>query len=278
MELTLEERSAGTLSPQNLRLAVRTFDDVGFVVLEDAFEKPFLDTIRAAYEAQLHAFLEGRGGLDALEGKTFGKNHIGFHPPLLFPLADERIVAHPVAVQLMTELLGDSFQCGFYNTNTAMPGSGIQPIHADTRPLFGAALGVPHPVATLVVNIPLCDFTLENGSTEVWPGTHRFVDTTPKDERTLEERARDLPSVRTNFKVGSLVLRDMRMWHRGMPNRADYPRTMIALVYERGFKRTDTLEVPRSTYEAWSETTRKIFRNNPVIEDAKIHETSNYRA
>lgn len=276
MIISPEERAAGALAPETLRRAARAFRDVGYVVLEDVYEPDFLNDVREAYETLLEAYLEGRGGLDALDGKTFGKNHVGFHPPLVPPLADTRIVAHPIAVQLMRELLGDGFQCGFFNTNTAMPGSGIQPVHSDTRPLFGAELSVPHPVTTLVVNIPLCDFTLENGSTEVWPGTHLITD--PEEVGKLEERAKEIPSVRTHLRRGSLALRDMRMWHRGMPNEADYPRTMFALVYARGFIRTGSLDIPRSTWESWNEEARQIFRHNRVVEDAELKANSNLTA
>ena len=266
MILTDNERAEGELSPEHLQQAVHTFKEVGYVVLEDVFDQAYLKGIRETYDIQLQAFLESKGGLDALEGKTFGKYQLSFHPPLLFPLADECIVAHPLAVQLTTALLGEGFHCGFYNTNTAMPGSGSQPIHQDTVPLFGAEHAVPLPVVSLVVNIPLCDFTLENGSTEVWPGTHRLVETDPNEERSLEERAKDLPSVRTNFKAGSLVLRDLLLWHRGKPNSSDSPRTMIALIYERSFKRPYTMEIPQSTWDAWSEGTRNIFRYNRRVE------------
>jgi ectoine hydroxylase-related dioxygenase (phytanoyl-CoA dioxygenase family) len=273
VNITPEERAAGELSPERLRAAIRTFQDVGYVVLQDMYDPEFLQEVRAGYEAMLDEYLAGRGGLDALEGKTFGKNHIGFHPPLVPPVSDERIVAHPVAVQLMSVLLGKDFQCGFYNTNTAMPGSGIQPVHKDTLPLFGAEMNVPHPVHVLVVNVPLCDFTLENGSTEVWPGSHLIIETDPEDWKRLEERARNLRSERTNLTLGSLVLRDMRMWHRGMPNHADYPRAMAALVYSRGFLRTGTLEIPRATWEGWGEAARHIFRHNRLVDEPSATNT-----
>ena len=45
-------------------------------------------------------------------------------------------------------------------------------------------LGMALPVTRIVVNIPLIDFTLENGCTEIWPGSHLIVDpvTTPETE------------------------------------------------------------------------------------------------
>src|SRR5262250_417992 len=81
-------------------------------------------------------------------------------------------------------------------------------------------------------SVKSCDFTEENGSTEVWPGTHLIVDDGPEDGKALEGRAAQMASVRTNVPVGSLILRDLRTWHRGMPNDADHPRTMLAIVYQ----------------------------------------------
>src|SRR5438105_1943011 len=102
MPLTAEKTVAKALSPERLQQALRTFRDVGFVAIEDAFDLAFLEEYRVAYEAALDRYLDSRGGLDAMDGKTFGKNHVGFFPPLVPPFSDERIVAHPMAVQMMT--------------------------------------------------------------------------------------------------------------------------------------------------------------------------------
>jgi ectoine hydroxylase-related dioxygenase (phytanoyl-CoA dioxygenase family) len=270
MQVTAKELKAGELGADSRAKALRTFRDVGFVVLENAFDLDFIADVRAAYDVELEKYLASRGGMDGLEGKTFGTNHIGFFPALFAPIADARIAAHPIAVQLMKELLGPNLHCSFYHTNTAYPGSGYQPIHRDTPPLFFRhEMNVPHPVTSLVLNVPLCDFTEENGSTEVWPGTHLIVDDGPEDGRELEERAAQLASVRTNIPVGSLILRDLRTWHRGVPNNADYPRTMLAIVYQRnGFPAKPTT-IPKSTWESWPEMARHIFRNNPVVKDTE---------
>jgi ectoine hydroxylase-related dioxygenase (phytanoyl-CoA dioxygenase family) len=270
MQITVDEQKAGQLSPERLAKALRAFRDVGFVVLENVLKRDFIAKVRAGYDVELEKYLAVRGGMDGLEGKTFGKNHIGFFPALFAPIADARIAAHPVAVQIMTELLGPNLHCSFYHTNTAYPGSGYQPIHRDTAPLFYRhEMNVPHPVTALVLNVPLCDFTEENGSTEVWPGTHLIVDDGPEDGKELEERAAQLASVRTNVPVGSLILRDLRTWHRGMPNDAAHPRTMLAIVYQRaGFPAKPTT-IPESTWKAWPETARHIFRNNKVVPDAE---------
>ena len=43
------------------------------------------------------------------------------------------------------------------------------------------------------------------------------------------------------MSAGSIVFRDMRTWHRGMPNTTDQPRTMISLVYYRQYYLPDDL-------------------------------------
>jgi ectoine hydroxylase-related dioxygenase (phytanoyl-CoA dioxygenase family) len=267
--LTEQEREAGVLSPESLADAIGTFRDTGLVVIENVYDMDFIAEVRAAYDRELERFLAGKGGLDALDGKTFGKNHIGFFPALYPPLSDPRIAAPPVAVQLLTELLGADFTSCFYNTNTACPGSGTQPVHRDSSHLFGAELGVPHPPAQIVLNIPLVDFTEENGSTEYWPGSHLIVDRTPEDGKRTEERAAGYPSIRLNLPVGSFALRDLRAWHRGKPNHADYPRTMFAIVYVRSWLAATPMKIPRSTWEAWPERVQHIYRKNTVMEDAE---------
>jgi len=269
MKLTDEEVKAGDLPPDRLRDALRAFRDTGVVTLENAYPREFIAGVRAAYDAELGEFLAARGGLAAMEGKTFGKNHVGFFPHLRPPVADARIAAHPVAVRLLREILGADFQCSFFHTNTAFPDSGFQPVHRDSNHLFGTELGVAHPPASVVVNIPLCDFSVANGSTEYWPGTHLIVDTAAEDGKLLDERVKAFPSARMNVPMGGLVLRDLRVWHRGMPNPSPETRTMMAIVYARGWLAQKTVTVPQSTWDSWSEEARKVYRKNAVVPDAE---------
>ena len=248
---------------------LRMFRDTGVLVLEDLYPSAFIATLREAYERELGKYLEARGGLVALEGKTFGRNHIGFFPPLAGPLGAEDLVAHPRVVALLDALLGEDLHCSFVHTNTAMPGSGTQTVHRDQQHLFGTEQTTPHPVTSIVVNVPLCDFTPENGSTEYWPGTHLIVDTRAEDGGSLDDRVAGIPSARLNVRLGSVALRDLRVWHRGVPNRTARPRTMYAIVYQRAFLTYAPITVPRSTWESWTGTARRIFRRSRVVEDAE---------
>ncbi|GDX40753.1 hypothetical protein LBMAG21_10450 [Armatimonadota bacterium] len=268
MHLTSEERAAGTMSPKNLALAVRTLNDVGYVVLEEILPLDWVENARAQCDADIAEFVANE-----LTPETNAERagHVSMLAPMHAPYTDAIAVENPFALQVMEAAMGKNIYCMFYNTNTAYPGSMYQRLHRDIYLPF-PELDHPLPAYMVVVNIPLIDFTLENGSTEVYPGTHHITDIDPEDSQKLLERAQYLPATRTNVKAGSLVVRDMRMWHRGMPNPSDTVRTMLAIVYGRGFWMTDPRmnQIPRSTWDTFSEKSKYLFRNSPIIEDSKL--------
>lgn len=91
----------------------------------------------------------------------------------------------------------------------------------------------------MALNINLVDVSPENGSTELWLGTSKiseYDDIVPgiigiKPER-LEARRQVRPPCYPSIKRGSVVLRDIRTWHAGMPNHTDQTRIMLAFGYQ----------------------------------------------
>ena len=81
----------------------------------------------------------------------------------------------------------------------------------------------------------------ENGSTEVWLGTH--IETNIVDQEgahgerasgrikqaLLEQRKSICPPLQPTIPKGSLIVRDLRLWHAGMPNCSDEIRVMLAM-------------------------------------------------
>ena len=71
--------------------------------------------------------------------------------------------------------------------------------------------------------------------------------------------------------AGSVVVRDMRCWHRAMPNHTDKTRTMIAIVYLRQFHNTMgdhgvfRSGIPEEMWEQMSDRVRSVYRFHPVI-------------
>ena len=243
-----------------LAVALREMRDAGLTIVENALPLHVIENLRAAYDALLESSPDGR------VQNTSGEQHLQMQLPIQPPFSDPLVVTHPAVRQVAGTLLGESFTCCYYNSNTALPGSSFQRVHRDTSPLFGTEVGVATPTVGIVVNIPLIDFTLENGSTEVWPGTHLIVDQ-PDETATLDERVAPLASARVNVKAGSIVLRDLRVWHRGVPNRSAHQRTMLAIVYHRGFLgwQHSSMQVSESVFAAWPEETQRVFARVPRI-------------
>ena len=124
----------------------------------------------------------------------------------------------------------------FYNGNTNCPGSTTQRLHMDGR----HATLPPEPVAptySVVVNIPVASMNKTNGAIQIWPGSHRIrpIEGGPRVPEALEAaRAKVTPPIQPETCVGDVLIRDIRLWHRGVPNPSDRPRHMIALIVTDG--------------------------------------------
>lgn len=122
-----------------------------------------------------------------------------------------------------------------------------QPVHSD------ADFAHPsHPFA-LVLNIPLIDFTPANGSTELWLGTHSGAAWSGLQaqegaqgerasgrirEALLERRRAERGPCQPGVRKGSVVARDLRLWHAGMPNLTEGEvRVMVAMIHFAGWYR-----------------------------------------
>jgi hypothetical protein len=260
MNVSQQEIADGKLTPSTLKNAVREFQDVGFVVLQGVVSREQIEGVRVAFEAHFEKHIQKPEVKQRIDG---GNPYVGMHVPFEQPFSDPLICANPLAMQVLGEVMGD-FVCRFYHSNTTLPGSkDFQGIHIDMRDLLFPGLPVALPPWLIVVNFPLIDFTVENGGTEVWPGTHLNTDASQ-----LAERIPTMPSIRTAVNAGDVVIRDMRLWHRGAPNLLDRIRTMLAIVYNRPWFNMTPPFVPmsRATYEGLPSEVQHIYRDNPILD------------
>ncbi|KAJ3556420.1 hypothetical protein NPX13_g10139 [Xylaria arbuscula] len=235
-----EEIENKTLSERNLEIAVRGVHLDGLVVVEDVVPHKDLDHLNTKMVEDAR-ILQARG-----EDGPFNYN-VGNLQQDAPPFAEyfyPSIFTNLIATQITSAVLGPRPKWTFCSGNTAMPplpgGSPQrQPVHAD------ADFAHPeHPFA-LVINVPLVDMTPHNGSTEVWLGTHTGMGGIAAQEGAHGERAsgrikEDLlkkrvethgPPIQPNIKKGSIVVRDLRLWHAGMPNMSDEVRVMLAQIH-----------------------------------------------
>jgi ectoine hydroxylase-related dioxygenase (phytanoyl-CoA dioxygenase family) len=152
------------------------------------------------------------------------------------------IFLNPIATQVTTSVLGPKPRLTFMSGNSALPpapgiGPQSQPVHTD------ADFDHPESPFALVVNVPLIDMVIENGSTEVWLGTHNTTSLAAQEgkqgdrasgriaKHLLEQRRQERAPCQPHVKKGSIVIRDLRLWHAGKPNSSDNVRVMLAMIH-----------------------------------------------
>jgi hypothetical protein len=183
-------------------------------------------------------------------------------PPLRPEVMYEDIWANKLTAAVLGAVLGTNPVCNFADGNTALGDGygGRQGVHADM------AYNFPQMPCTVTANYYLEDASKANGSTELWLGSAR--DTTFRDHKAcrelgpgddalmpkkislhteddnyameanfgvrndiLEVRREFAPPVQPSVKGGSVMLRDLRLWHAGIANPSQKTRIMLNFIY-----------------------------------------------
>ncbi|KAM0708879.1 hypothetical protein Q7P35_002915 [Cladosporium inversicolor] len=255
-------RESGVLSPELMAEALTFLHRDGIIILANAIDTKHLDALQAILGPEAEQVAQ-----DPDHHFNFGKEtrNMDQAPPLAPELMYQDIWANPLAVAILKNVMGPELVCHYANGNTALQATGRQPVHSDihtAHPLFPFAYAI---------NIPLCDVSADNGSTEIWPGSHR--DSNIDQHRgegsgeghltikhsLIEERRKNCPPVQPSSRKGSLIIRDIRLWHAGMPNRTAAPRIMLAFVAQpKWFQAPSKVLLPekaRNIVEAWQRET-----------------------
>ena len=261
MKLTQDERTGGRLNPETLRFAVQQVQANGFVLFESVLPPDLVTELHTAFLRLLNAYI-------ARTGSNRGTNRYQMHLPFTPPFNDPRVVDNPIAMAVIEALLGDDCICHYFASDTPFPGSDYQQVHSDLPPLFPGS-DIPLPSFSLVLNIPLVDFRPDNGPLEIWPGgTHLMM-----NDLNIGELAKVMHAESVLMPAGSLLIRDIRMWHRGTPNRSDAPRPNLAMIYSRAWVREThypPISIPQEAYDRLSDRAKRLFRFEHIGGEAVI--------
>ena len=232
----------------------------GIIVLENAISTAHIDTLNDKLSPEALEIAN-----DPDHHFNFGKHtrNMDQAPPPTPELMYRDVWNNPFAAAILAAVMGPRPTIHYANGNTALKASpeGRQPVHSDCEFL--------HPVHfsfAFAINIPLVDMDAQNGGTEIWVGSHHVSvheahnrmrpgghtedrDTTLAHEEDiipdpnpdgdklltikphhLAERRAHSPPIQISSKRGSLIIRDLRLWHAGMPNLTETPRIMLAFV------------------------------------------------
>jgi phytanoyl-CoA dioxygenase PhyH len=261
IDLTPEDRAAGQLVGDRLRTAVEALRTDGLLLLADVVDPAHLDVLHERMLADLDAF---RARPDT--PYNWNPGNLQQNPPPFPPYLFADVLLNPYVISVTSTVLGPGVKNVMYGGNTALPGDQRQPVHSDVGHLWPiGSLEAPHPPAQLVVNLPTVDVSPQNGATELWLGTHRELGVGVGDDikippDLLERRRAIAPPFQPTFRRGSALIRDIRLWHAGMPNRTDHPRPMIAMIHSSAWLETgEPLLFPTGT---------ESFFEHPVLRTA----------
>jgi hypothetical protein len=247
ISLSPKELSTKQINSANLQKSLEALHHDGIVVLANAINPTHLDKLngRMVPEAKrLYARIETH--------RNFGTHtgNIQQEPVCEEEYIFEDVIANPFATSVIECMLGPNSAMRFYSANTAFKATGRQPVHIDID------FDMPKVPFAFCVNINLVDTSEENGATEVWLGSHLSADRGVIDrvseyggikEELLEERKLTSPGIQPGLPKGALIIRDLRLWHAGMPNRTEEPRVMlVSIQFASWYRSNQKLRLPRS--------------------------------
>lgn len=247
MKIGIEESQTSALSAEKLNAAIEEFKDQGYVVFDNVLPADFLTELRDEYNKALEQkvtsfnlkkvdYYDNRGEYHRNvtidfrpEGGNHDLNRWNMHLPSRFPFLDARIYANAAVLPAIKALLGEDCVAYLLASDVPFPGAGFQSIHQDF-PWFSIAL-----------NIPLIDFTEENGPLELWPESHRLngAPFSPKPFWLPPEKLKTAvegKSKRMLLKAGSMLIRDHRLIHRGTANHSTTHRPMLSIYYKKPYQ------------------------------------------
>ncbi|RTE72185.1 hypothetical protein BHE90_013389 [Fusarium euwallaceae] len=225
IKLTDAERDNGVMGDKKLYDAIEAFHTDGLVVVENAIDVGIIDRLNARMLQDTEKILCGGGDSgnsvvynrlsDNLtnESAALGGN-LSQVPPLEKEWMFPEVYANKHAVRILSYILGPRPEAHFIRTNTLLATNERQLVHADLR-----CEHPEHPFG-VVFNTCLVDVGPKNGTTELWLGTqntsidcHRSLGEAIIAEAPLAKRRVERPPCYPSIKKGSIVLRDLRLWH-----------------------------------------------------------------
>lgn len=138
---------------------------------------------------------------------------------------DPSVFANPIVMALVRAALQPDAVLEAFGAIVSLPGSRAQHLHCDSPALFDHRISPLLPAYALNFGLPLVEMNGTYGTTALLPGSHRRQ---PADEATAET-----PTI----PIGSCILWDFRLLHRGTPNGSDIARPLIYAAYARPWYR-----------------------------------------
>eukprot|EP01038_Epipyxis_sp_PR26KG_P013866 gene13866-18597_t len=160
-----------------------------------------------------------------------------------------KILKESCVMDVVSKVLDCSdFVLANHSVVISLPGCESQSWHAD-----GPHMSISQHLPCHCVNvfIPLVDLTIENGATEIRPGSQVYTRDLTKLYLAAFAKKQVKPSQTPLLKRGSVLMFDYRVLHRGLKNSSNLPRPILVYTFAKPWFK-DMLNFP----------TRSIFDND----------------
>jgi ectoine hydroxylase-related dioxygenase (phytanoyl-CoA dioxygenase family) len=269
IQLTEEERKNRKMDPDKLEFAVALFRSNGAIIIESALDAERTDYINEEFVKILTQFEAEQGYADGEFNAHGETKHIRMDLPFLSPFIDEDVIANPIFLDIAEQILGEDLTLRYLASNNSMPGgTQKQPLHSDTGPLFPETYNSSTPTHSIVLHIPMIDFTVENGATEFWPGgTHLNPDHVlhSKNNAMMRKVGEAMYFMQAIMPKGSFLIRDKKLWHRGCPNKSDKPRGLFTFIYQRSWDATSAkMPIPQDVFDSLPPRSQYLLRMEDI--------------
>ena len=132
------------------------------------------------------------------------------------------VYANPAVLEILQVVFQGSFILHSFGAVLSLPGARAQRVHRDSQFLFPTELASILPPWAVTLGIPLVNMNSEQGTTEIFPQSHRWLDWKDHSSSLLP----DVPA-------GHAMMWDDRTFHRGTENRATRYRPLLYLTYSK---------------------------------------------
>jgi len=249
---------------------VASMREHGFVVIPDLLDADEIAAMRAALRPHLRSELFGRNNFEGhLTERVYALVSLD---PIFAAL-----VAHPRILGICDVFLESNYLLTASQAINIHPGETPQPMHTDD--LF---YRIPRPRAAVSVSTiwAIDPFTLENGATQIVPGSHAWPDaaiedllyaidftTTPEGQRQPRPAGPLPPAVASQLRdatmpAGAVIVFLGTLLHRGGANRSDRSRLALSNQYCEPWARQQenyTLAIPPEEVRTMPERVQQLL-------------------
>jgi ectoine hydroxylase-related dioxygenase (phytanoyl-CoA dioxygenase family) len=197
----------------------RSLEQDGYVVFNHLIDPVWLEELQDSFEK-----------IVAKEGSAAGKEvHQESGARRLADLVNkgsafDRVYTHPKVLAAVDYVIGREFKLSSLNGRDAMPGEGLQGLHADWT---GHAENEPYHVCNSIWLLD--DFTEENGATRVIPGSHK-ISGNVRDY--ISDAMADHPDQKLLIApAGTVAVFNSHVWHGGTTNKTNGSRRAYHCYY-----------------------------------------------